>query len=334
MPTVLLKTSFGLTSNFIALAISVLQQSLSTTAPTISAQFTHHLALLNHKSDTQRKESLSYLTTALSSTTQLPLPASAILPKVQPLILDVSGAVRTQVIAFIEALPPPTLRENIDQLILYVHAALTHLSVRIRTSGLDVLSVLLNVVGQDVVACPGGWVRTLKYLMALISWPFSGPSSSASAVGAKAPGAGWTTIGTSNLRNMERSDEHDRTRAKQISVLTQLVETGFAPAHPDIAARQILTVTSSWPVVHWYENQLPCSVNPYGYLRLFDDPNQPRDDEMARFEDRDERRDAWERYAERGVLLGVDRAKGEGGAVGRAVGKLEKVLREIEKGED
>ncbi|RMZ74365.1 pre-rrna-processing ipi1 [Pyrenophora seminiperda CCB06] len=53
-------------TSFRAKSIALKQQALSTTAPTLEAQCAHHLGLLNHKSDTQRKESLAFLTSAIS----------------------------------------------------------------------------------------------------------------------------------------------------------------------------------------------------------------------------------------------------------------------------
>ena len=65
------------------LAIVLTQQSLHLSAPTSNATFTHNLSLLSAKSDSQRRDSLAYLTTTISSrpvNSPLPQPVSVILP--------------------------------------------------------------------------------------------------------------------------------------------------------------------------------------------------------------------------------------------------------------
>jgi hypothetical protein len=130
-------------------AISLKQQSLSTVAPTLEAQCAHHLGLLNHKSDAQRRESLAYLTTAIMNNppmAPLPQPASVIIPVAQRLILDGTNSVRQQLLKLLQSLPQADIASHADQLLLHTRAAMTHLANEIRTFGLDVLDWLL---GQD-----------------------------------------------------------------------------------------------------------------------------------------------------------------------------------------
>ena len=75
----------------VTIAIVVNKQSLNTSAPSATAQFDHHLSLLTSRSDSQRRESLSYLTSAISGSQKLPQPVSLLLPKLLPLTLDASN---------------------------------------------------------------------------------------------------------------------------------------------------------------------------------------------------------------------------------------------------
>ena len=47
---------------------------------------------------------------------------------------------------------------------------MTHLATEIRLFGLDVLEWLLQVAGDEVVSCAGGWVKMLKCFLSLLGW--------------------------------------------------------------------------------------------------------------------------------------------------------------------
>ena len=47
---------------------------------------------------------------------------------------------------------------------------MTHLASEIRMDALNVLEWLLEVAQEDVVSCPGGWVKTLKSFVAMVGW--------------------------------------------------------------------------------------------------------------------------------------------------------------------
>jgi pre-rRNA-processing protein IPI1 len=154
---------------------------LTTDAPTSSSQFAHYLSLASSsRSDSQRRDALSYLTTQLSSQpvkAPIPLPVSILLPKLLPLILDGSASVRAQLLKFLRLLPSSDIGDRAEIALLYTRAGMTHLAAEIRVDALAVLEWLLEVAKEDTVTCPGGWVKTLKSFMSMMGWATSHESS-------------------------------------------------------------------------------------------------------------------------------------------------------------
>lgn len=310
--------------NILRKAISVLHQSLTSVAPTTSAQFTHHLSLLNHNSDTQRLQSLSYLTTSLHSSPKPPLPISVILPKVQPLIRDTNNNVRTQLLKLLSELPVDDVRSNTESILLWTRLGLTHLSGSIRLSSLDVLEWLLNAAGNEVVGCPGGWSKTLRCLAGLLGWD---NTETTSATGMRVsnsgrPGAGnWTsTHGTAG-----KSTADVKLLTRTLAVLSLFLESGLLPTHAEKSAseRESRSAWVHFPLWHLDQHVLTNDSSPFGHLNLF---GAPRDEEGMEYEDRADRvRYFNERW--RGTFLaGVERVKREGGGVGRVAVGVEKMI--------
>lgn len=113
------------------------------------------------------------MTTAVSTHppgSPLPQPPSVIILAVQRLILDGSNSVRQQLLKLLQALPKADITGHTDLLLLHTRAGMTHLATDIRTFALDVLEWLLEVAGDEVVSCAGGWVKTLKCFLSLLGW--------------------------------------------------------------------------------------------------------------------------------------------------------------------
>lgn len=294
--------------------INVLHQSLSTAAPTISIQFSHHLALLNHKSDAQRRDSLAHLTSSLQFRTSLPLPAATVLPKVQPLLLDSSGVVRSQCVKFLEAMPQSDVADNTEKILLYTRAALTHLSPQVRRTGLDVLEWLLKCAGVQVVSCAGGWTKTLSCLTALLGWSMPGNRKS---------DGGWSNV---SQNSSVRSEEDTKTRIQQLIVLTSLVEIGLIDKRRRARkVEEIATMSMEWPLWQWTQHRVPNRNNPYAYLNLFGEMSSEADDICPSYEDRLR---VFDKLAIE-IRKGVEAAQKEGGGVGRAAVRLEKVIMSV-----
>jgi pre-rRNA-processing protein IPI1 len=309
-------------TSFKARSISVLQQSLATNAPSTVAQFNHHLALLGHKSDQQRLQSLSHLTTVLQACQQgegaLPQPASVIAGKVQPLIRDSSGAVRGQVLKLLKCLPEQEVRAHTEGLLLWIRLGMTNLSAPIRMGALDVLEWLCDAAGQEVVSCAGGWSKTLKCFSGILGW--DAPTSVVSKDGKST----WTSTPNSSTKGTIDSKLLLRT----LAVLTLFLQNGLLPPkQDDVVGEEMKAAASEYPLWHRRQHMLPIHMstnNPYGHLDLF---GAPKDEEGAAYEGWEERGlyfdDRWRKSFDDGVF----KVAQEGGGVGRAAVGLAKVMK-------
>lgn len=287
------------------------QQSLSANAPTIAAQCSHHLSLLTHKSDTQRRESLAFLTSAIASTpagSPLPQPSSIIIPSAQRLILDASNGVRQQCLKLLQALPSNEIASNADQLLLYTRAGMTHLATDIRSFSLDVLEWLVGVAGDEVVSCAGGWVKTLKCFLSLLGWQFesNGKWSANKPV--------QTTFG--------KSSGDTKGQVKQLNALVTFLRAGLLPSKGTLANASNLTSFPLWQTEHHVPTE---RSNPYAYLNLF---GAQRDEEAEMYEDREDRQRVFQERAEAVIVAGLEQARKGGGELGRAAAQLRKVVNE------
>ncbi|RDW79944.1 hypothetical protein BP6252_04582 [Coleophoma cylindrospora] len=295
-------------TSFKAKSIVVNQQSLSTSAPTSSAQFEHYLSLASSsKSDTQRRDALAYLTSRLSSrpvNEPLPLPTSILLPKLAPLILDGTASVRTQLLKFLRLLPSSDIGDRAEAMLLYIRAGMTHLAVDIRTDALSVMEWMLEVAPEDVVACPGGWVKTLKCFMSMMGWALS--------------------IGTTKWTAATKASfgKAGKTFPRQLMVLAQFLRAGLVEqqALPPTASRQAL-----FPLTDVNIHMIPTSSNAYAHLNLF---GTPRDEEGEMYVDREGRQRVFNKLFQTAVEKGIENAKKEAGEPGRAGAVLAKVLKD------
>ncbi|OCL04238.1 rRNA processing protein Ipi1 [Glonium stellatum] len=294
-------------TSFKAKSIVLTQQSLSTTAPSSASQFSHHLSMLAHKSDTQRRESLAYLTSAILNTppgAQLPQPVAVILPEVQRLVLDGSNSVRLQLLKLLQSLPRADIASHADQILLYTRAGMTHLAGDIRLSSLDVLEWLLQVAADEVVGCAGGWVKTLKCFLSLLSWQTdaSGKWSSSKATLGKTGGESKIVV-------------------KQMNAFASFIRAGLS--NPSEGTEISDAISSSFPLWHLEQHTLPERPNAFGRLNLF---GAPRDEETEMYEDREDRQRIFREKAEVAVMAGLEHAKKGGGEMGRAAAQLRKAI--------
>ena len=291
-------------TSFKAKAI-VLNQQISIEAPSFGKQFLYHVSLLSSRTESQRKESLAYLTSTLSSEInmrQLPVPAEALLDKAMPLLLDSSTGVRTELLRFLRVLPKNEVGDHVSKMLPFIRAAMTHLVADIRKTALDVLSWLLDTAGIELVSSPGGWIKTLECCSTLLNWKDL------------TTGDVWTA-----------SKTHFRTDTKAIAramqVVDELLNVGLVPKDEDKENSQ--PSTASFPLWDTISHQIPNKANAYGYLNLF---GKPVDNESQMLEDREERLTTFDDRFKSGFLAGIDGAKREGGDIGRVSGQLSKTL--------
>jgi len=262
---------------------------------------------LSSRSDSQRRDSLSYLATAIATrpvNAPLQQPASVILPKLLPLILDGSNSVRAQLLKLLRTLPSHDVEEHIDQLLLYLRAGTTHLAADIRSSALDILGWALESAGQELVSCAGGWVKTLKCLLAMLGW-----QNEASA-------AAWS----SSKASFGKAGTEGKALVKGLNTLAAILTAGLlSPKEDDLKSLEVV----GFPLWHVEQHLLSKRSSCLAHLNLF---GAPRDEESEVYEDREDRQGIFHLRFQQAVGKGLENAKGEGGEVGRAAAGVRKVM--------
>lgn len=294
--------------DLLSIAIVVNQQSLTTAAPSSATQFTHYLSLASSsRSDTQRRDALSYLTSQLTSqpvNAPMPLPTAVLLPKLLPLILDGSASVRTQLLRFLRLLPASDIGDRAESALLYTRAGMTHLAAEIRTDALAVLEWLLEVAQEDVVTCPGGWAKTLKSFMSMMGWATSSGSTK------------WTSASKASFGKAGKAFP------RQLLVLSQFLKAGLVESETE----GLIPVSGAlFPLWDVEKHMIPTRSSAFAHLNLF---GSSRDEEGEMYIDREDRQRVFEKRFQAAVLSGVENARKEGGEAGRAAAVLTKVLRD------
>lgn len=216
-----------------------------------------------------------------------------ILPYLLPLTLDPSSGVRTQLLKLLRALPAQDIPDHVVQILPYVRAGMTHLAADVRNTAVEILLWLLaadaGVAGQEVVSCPGGWVKTLNCFLSVLGWhteesakwaaargSFGKPGQSAGAVRVLAALAGFLHAGLDYPEDDDMaSDDDDEGNPYMI----------------------------------------PQSATPYAYLNLF---GQPRDEDGEMYETPEDRRRVYANRFQTAINRGLENARREGGEIGRA----------------
>lgn len=306
-------------TSFKSKSIVLAKQSLTTTAPTQSAQFSHHLSVLSSKDAAQRHDALAYLTKAVSSRpvgSALPQPVSVLLPKLNPLILNGNNGVRTQVLRLLRALPPEDIEPHISHMLLYIRAGLMHLAADIRSSATDILLwAVESCPNNELVSCAGGWVKTLKDLMTVLHW--GAPASSI-----KQPGLGANAWTSSRGPTLGNAGAEGNLPAKTLNALAAIIRAGLISEEATQVPHQ-----SKWPfpLQHVEAHTLPTRPNAFARLNLF---GAPRDEEGEMYVEREERQRIFHKRFRATIEAGVDAAKKEGGEVGRAAYRVGKAVKE------
>lgn len=288
-------------TSFRAKAI-VLNQQLNVEAPTLPAQYLHHVSLLSSRSDSQRRDSLAYLTTYHTTTAKssgLPLTTGALLDKLCPLMLDGSSSVRSQLLRILQALPKRDVQDHVLKLLPHIRAGMTHLARDIRLSSVEVLSWLTGVAGTEVVSCAGGWYKTLECFTTMLAW-------TSSEIGK------WSTSNPSLDEN--------KSSAKAVTVLAEFLEAGLLETS---TKENVHLIADTFPLWQTYRHQIPIKSYAYSYLNLF---GPPRDAKNQMLEDRDDRLRVYNDNFRVLIEAGMSAGKKEGGERGRSTGLLSKVL--------
>ena len=302
-------------TNFSTKSIVLKQQNLSETGRDVRELLEYNLSLLSSKSETQRRDAVMSLTAAVAASDGILFqPASVILSKAQPLIIDGSSSVRTNLLKLFKVLPRQDLGP-FDQVLLYTRAGLMHLSTDIRMTSLDVLEWLLDINGPAVTGCAGGWVKTIRTFQNLLSW-HGMESSKPSSVSAKST---WTASTASNGKL-----GNSKLIVRQLTALAHLLTVGLIPAQVEARAAED-RAAALFPLWSADAHLIPSKSDPFGYLNLF---GAVRDVESEAYEDADERVEVFLRLGMRDAFdRGVRETKRAGGEVGRAAVLVDKALK-------
>lgn len=285
----------------------VLSQQLDINAPSESTKFQHQLSLVSSRSDTQRKDSLAYLTAYLSASrpgATLPVTASSLLVASCPLILDASSGVRTQVLKLFESLSPEDIRDHVSKVLPYMRVGMTHLSKDIRLSAIDFLSHVIKVAGLELVSCAGGWSQTLECFLTVLGWR-------------SADATKWSSTKASFGGDIKST-------ARIMQVLADFLRKGL---HEDPTSSDLDLLALEFPLWNITAMSIPTKSYPYAQLNLFGPPTDPHHQML---EDRDDRLELFSRSYHDIIWAGVDAAKKEGGELGRASGLLIKTLEPLQ----
>ncbi|KAF2143662.1 uncharacterized protein K452DRAFT_267933 [Aplosporella prunicola CBS 121167] len=311
-------------TSFKARSIVVTQQSLQTAAPSVASQFNHQLSLLTHKSDTQRRESLAYLTgainTARAQNAPLPQPVSIIIPRTLALIYDSSKAVREQLLKLFHALPPADVLPHVEELLRRTRAGLTSMALDIRINSLEVLDWLLQIHPDETVSCAGGWIHTLKCFMSLLGWKDAWATTAQER---------WSTASMSGNSSGHgaNADKSKKLRIHQMKTLAAFLKAGLVLDEEAVAAAKAEQAAAArrWFPLHQTRFHMVGGQGPNGFahLNLF---GAPRDEDADMYRDRQGRQRAFERLIQPATEAGLPGAKKEGGTLGRAAAEVEKVI--------
>lgn len=282
------------------------QQSLSETAPEVSQQFRHSLSLASSsKSDKQRQEALSYLTSQLSQDQPTnPVGTHTLLAKLLPLISDSSTPVRSQLLKLVKVLPPEQVRHDVEAAAMFIRLGMANLSADISNDALGFMEWLLDAAGEDFVSCPGGWVKTLKTFAAMLGWLTSTGKD------------GWSSGGRGDSARGKAS----LNQSKTIDCLTNFLRVGFASEQEPVEEDE-----GKWDYLH----RIPRDPNAFAYLNL---TGLRRDEDGEMYADRESRQRVFHKRFLGPFEKGIEAVKKEGGTAGRAVSNLDALLQSEEEG--
>ncbi|CAK7217327.1 rRNA processing protein [Sporothrix bragantina] len=343
-------------TSFKTKSITVNQQSLTEEAPDPAVQFRHNLSLAaTSRSDNQRRDALAFLTSQLSSgsgggrqgaagNNSNPVGTAGILNKLLPLISDPAGPVRGQLLKLFRALPPNDVRPAAGKILLYIRAGITNLSSAVRDDALGALEWLLEVAGDELVACPGGWLKTLNGLGAMMGWVAAVQTNTFSSTGANSvsfSSSGWssapkTSFAGSSTATLVKGGGTGGSKAargasfaRQLAALTKFLEIGLrreepAPYSPQAYWDNLYRRQPSAASSGTSSRTVSSTINPFGHLNLF---GAPRDEDSEMYADREDRQRVFAKRWQAAITKGIEEARREGGAVGRAAATLDDVLR-------
>ncbi|KAL8732400.1 MAG: hypothetical protein Q9166_002798 [cf. Caloplaca sp. 2 TL-2023] len=296
-------------TSFSSKAITLKLQSIMTTKDhSHGAQINHHLTFINSKADSQRRDSIDFIATAFThakTSSTPPQAVSVVLLKMLPLTTDTDHGIRTSLLKFLSALTPGDVEQHVEKIMLYIRLGLTHLSLDIRSTTLDMLVWALECNGDDLVSCKGGWFQTLESLMIMVGWSMEPDTS------------GWTSVKTSFVKTGLES----KVMAKTLSTMALFIRTGLH----DPPQEETPSKGWGWPLTHTEQHMISKKSNAYAHLNLF---GPPLNEKTQMYADKEDRQRIFANKFQVSIEGGLATVKQEGGAVGRAAADIEKAIRD------
>ena len=284
-------------TSFKAKSISLQKQSIAASAPSATAQISHHTSLLRNRTASQRHDSLAYLTNL--PVQELADAAAEVLPKLPPLIHDESSSVRQQLLKLLKRFPESRVLAQTEQILLWTRAGITHLSTDIQLFSLDVLEWLLAVARDELFTTAGAWTGLINAFTTICGWQTS----------AEIAAKGW-----SQQKQAVRPGSESRIFAKRLSAVTALLKAGLAPVQ-QIGEPVVVSPFACYG--------LPRRPNAFAHLDLF---GTRSNGEQQIFDNREDRQRIFRDQYEDSIRQGVGQALKEGGELGRASSGLLKQL--------
>ena len=196
------------------------------------------------------------------------------------------------------------MRQSTEQIILYIRAGMTHLSADISNDTLGFMDWLLDVAGEELVSCPGGWLKTLNTFCAIMGWSTSAKKD------------GWSA-------SSGRSGPKGKTAQNQVRALEALVK------FLQIGFRQEEAISST-PRAYWDSlYRIPRDPHAFAYLNL---TGARRDEDGEMYSDRESRQRVFHKRFLDPVSKGVVQVRKDGGVTGRAAASLDQLLQDKEGG--
>lgn len=170
---------------------------------------------------------------------------------------------------------------------------------------MDLLGWALDVAGSEIVACPGGWVKTLRCFLSMLGWSIDSVPSS------------WS----SSKATFGKAGAEGKVLVKNMTILGRFLLAG--------TVRDVLEPTQAhsyaFPLHQVQQHMITSGANSFGYLRIF---GNALDEENSSCEDREDRLKVLVKVFQPAIELGVENGRKEGGEVGRAAAGVSKVLYE------
>lgn len=181
---------------------------------------------------------------------------------------------------------------------------MTHLSADISNDALGFMDWLLDAAGEELVSCPGGWLKTLNTFCATMGWSTTTKKD------------GWST-------SSGRTGPKGKTAQNQLRTLEGLLK--FLQAGFSAEETSSSSTARYWDSVHC----IPRDPNAFAYLNLI---GARRDEDGEMYPDRESRQRVFHKRFFEPISKGALQVKKDGGVTGRVASSLDQLLRDKEDG--